>query len=67
MEKLKGLLDANIWISSNDRMAVMNRCENKINLLRGIDRTFRIIESMIEQNGQVSLMDRASVFQAEAQ
>lgn len=67
VEKLKGLLDANIWISSNDRMAVMNRCENKINLLRGIDRTFRIIESMIEQDGQVSLMDRASVFQAEAQ
>lgn len=67
VEKLKGLLEANIWISPNDRMAVMNRCENKINLLRDIDRTFRIIESMIEQNGQVSLMDRASVFQAEAQ
>jgi MoxR-like ATPase len=67
VEKLKGLLDANIWISTNDRMAVMNRCENKINLLRDIDRTFRIIQSMIEQDGQVSFMDRASVFQAEAQ
>jgi len=67
VEKLKGLLEANIWISPNDRMAVMNRCENKIKLLRDIDRTFRIIESMIEQDGQVSFMDRASVFQAEAQ
>jgi MoxR-like ATPase len=67
VEKLKGLLDANIWITPNDRMAVMNRCENKINLLRDIDRTFRIIESMIEQDGQVSFVDRASVFPAEAQ
>jgi MoxR-like ATPase len=67
VEELKGLLDANIWISPNDRTTVMNRCENKINLLRDIDRTFRITESMIEQDGQVSLMDRASVFQAEAQ
>jgi MoxR-like ATPase len=67
VEKLKSLLDANIWVSGNDRMAVMNRCQNKINLLREIDRTFRIIESMIEQDGQVSIMDRAAVFRAEAQ
>lgn len=67
VEALKSLLEANIWISKNDKMAVMNRCESKINLLRGVARTFDIIESMIEQDGQVSLMDRASVFQAEAQ
>lgn len=67
VEKLKELLVANIWVTPNDRMAVMNRCENKINLLRDVDRTIRIIQSMIEQDGQVSFMDRASVFQAEAQ
>ncbi len=67
VEALKSMLDANIWISKNDRLAVMNRCENKINLLRNVARTFNIIESMIEQDGQVSLMDRASVFEAEAQ
>ncbi len=67
VEALKSMLEANIWISRNDRMAVMNRCENKINLLRNVARTFNIIESMIEQDGQVSLMDRASVFEAEAQ
>ncbi len=66
-EKLKGLLEANIWISPNDRLAIMHRCENKIGLLRDIDGTFRIIEAMIEQDGQVSFMDRASVFEAEAQ
>lgn len=67
VEKLKGMLDANVWITKNDRTAVMSRCQNKINVLQGIDRTFRIIESMIEQDGQVSLMDRAAVFEAEAQ
>ncbi|HTX43185.1 MAG TPA: AAA family ATPase, partial [Methanocella sp.] len=67
VEELKGMLEANIWITPNDRMAVMNRCENKINLLRGIDCTFRIIESMIEQDGQIGFMDRAAAYQAEAQ
>jgi len=67
VEALKSLLEANIWVSRSDRMAVMNRCQNKIDLMRKIDRTFRIIESMIEQDGQVSIMDRASVFEAEAQ
>jgi len=67
VETLKSLLDSNIWLTRNDRTAVMSRCQNKINVLHGIDGTFRIIESMIEQDGQVSLMDRASVFQAEAQ
>jgi MoxR-like ATPase len=67
VEELKGLLEANIWVSSGDRIAIMNRCENKINLLRGIDRTLRIVQSMIEQDGQVRLMDRASVYKATAQ
>lgn len=67
VEKLKGLPDANVWLTKNDRTAVMSRCQNKISVLHGIDRTFRIIESMIEQDGQVSIMDRAAVFEAEAQ
>ena len=66
VEALKSLLEANIWVSPNDRIAIMHRCQNKIDLMRNIDRTFRIIESMIEQDGQVSIMDRASVFEAEA-
>ena len=67
VEALKSMLEANIWVSRNDRMAVVHRCQHKIDLLRDIDRTFRIIDSMIGQQGQVSLVDRASVFEAEAQ
>ena len=67
VETLKGLLDSNVWLTKNDRTAVMSRCQNKIKVLHGIDSTFRIIEAMIEQDGQVSLMDRAAVFEAEAQ
>jgi MoxR-like ATPase len=67
VEKLKCMLDTNVWITKNDRTAVMSRCQTKINLLHEIDSTFHIIESMIEQDGQVSLMDRAFVFEAEAQ
>ncbi|WP_174591237.1 AAA family ATPase [Methanocella conradii] len=64
---LKGLLDANMWVSRNDKLAIMNRCNNKVSLLKDIERTLRIIESMIERDGQVSLMDRVAAFQAEAQ
>ncbi|AFC99969.1 putative MoxR-like ATPase [Methanocella conradii HZ254] len=64
---LKGLLDANMWVSRNDKLAIMNRCNNKVSLLKDIERTLRIIESMIERDGQVSLMDRVAAFQAGAQ
>ncbi|BAI61865.1 putative AAA ATPase [Methanocella paludicola SANAE] len=67
VETLKCMLDRNVWVTQNDRTAVMSRCQYKINLLHEIDHTFHIIESMIEQDGAVSLMDRAFVFEAEAQ
>ncbi len=67
VEKLKCMLDTNVWVTKSDRTAVMSRCQAKVNVLHDIGRTFSIIESMIEQDGQVSLMDRAFVFEAEAQ
>jgi len=67
VEKLKCMLDTNVWVTKSDRTAVMSRCHAKINVLHDIGRAFSIIESMIEQDGQVSLMDRAYVFEAEAQ
>jgi MoxR-like ATPase len=65
-ENLKRMLEANIWLSYSDKMAVMNRCKYKVDLLDDIDLTLCIIMSMIESNGQVGLMDRTSVFEAEA-
>lgn len=63
---LKRMLEANIWLSYRDKMAVMNRCEYKTDLLDDVDLTLCIIMSMIESNGQVGLKDWASVFKSEA-
>jgi len=64
--ELQRLVEANIWLSKSDMLAIMNRCDAKMGTLREVERTLRIIESMLERDGQVSLMDRAAAFRAEA-
>ncbi len=63
---LKSLLDRNIWITDGDKADIINRCENKVGILKGINNTFRIIESMIERDGQAGFLAEP-MFEATAQ
>ncbi|MCD1295711.1 ATPase [Methanocella sp. CWC-04] len=66
-ELLKKLFAENIWITENDRIEVLNRYEHKINPLQEIKETFRMIESMLEQNEQISIVEKMSSLEATAQ
>ena len=66
IDMLKSLLERNIWITDGDKADIINRCENKVGILKGINSTFRIIESMIERDGQAGFLAEP-VFEATAQ
>jgi MoxR-like ATPase len=67
IDTLKSLLDRNIWVAEGDKAEVINRCENNVGMLERIHNTFKIIESMIERDGQVGFSTESMLDEATAQ
>lgn len=66
IDMFKRLLARNIWLDEGDKAEVIHRCENKSETLQNIDKTFRLIQSMIEREGHVGF-STDTMYEATAQ